>query len=395
MDSIEAPLRPNRQYRVGLILEEALGHQTYAQNLRLEVPLDKGIQAAWGLIPFEVDGFAARLPLYGSNWTVRAGLRARRHLAAMEREGPLDALFIHTQVPAVLALDWVRRLPTVVSLDATPLQYDSLGDSYGHATGPRWLERLKWRLNRAVFQGARHLVAWNEWARRGLAEGYGVDAGRVTVIHPGTHLSTWKSPAPRRSSGGPMRVLFVGGDAKRKGALLLLEAFHGLRETLPMELDIVTQTPLEASPGVRVHRNVKANCDTLRRLYHEADVFCLPTDGDSMPLVLAEAAASGLPTISTAIAAIPEIVRHGETGLLIQPHDLGGLVAALQRMSGDSELRLRMGEAAAALAVAEHDAGRNALRVLNLVKQIADEGHSAPEGGETTGRRESSSDASG
>ena len=201
--------RPNRRYRVGLILEEALGHQTHAKNLQLAVPRDPEIEAAWGLIPFEVDGFAARLPLYGSNWTVRAGLRARRHLAAMEREGPLDALFIHTQVPAVLALDWVRRVPTVVSLDATPLQYDALGASYGHSAGPRWLERLKWRMNRAVFQGARHLVAWSEWARRGLAEGYGIDAGRVTVIPPGTHVSAWTRPTPRRSAwwadAGPVR----------------------------------------------------------------------------------------------------------------------------------------------------------------------------------------------
>ena len=117
----------------------------------------------------------------------------------------------------------------------------------------------------------------------------------------------------------------------------------------------------------------QANSDILRRLYHEADVFCLPTEGDCLPLVLAEAAASGLPTISTTIAAIPEIVRHGETGLLIQPRDLGGLVAALQRMDGDGELRLRMGERAAALAAAEHDAGRNALKLLDVVKQVADE----------------------
>jgi glycosyltransferase involved in cell wall biosynthesis len=377
MDSLNASSRTrNRRYRVGLVLEEALGHRTHAQNLQLAVPRDPEVEAAWGLIPFEVDGFAARLPLYGSNWTVRAGIRARRHLAAMERKGPLDALFVHTQVPAVLAPDWVRRVPTVVSLDATPLQYDSLGASYEHAAGPRWLERLKWRMNRAVFRRARRLVAWSEWARRGLAEGYGVDAGRVTVIPPGTHVSAWTSPTARRLHAGPMRILFVGGDARRKGGVLLLEAFRALRGTLEMELDMVTRTPLDSGPGVRVHRGVAANSDALRRLYHEADVFCLPTEGDCLPLVLAEAAASGLPSISTTIAAIPEIVRHGETGLLIEPRDLEGLVAALRRMSVDGALRLRMGERAAALAIAEHDAGRNALLLLSLVKQVANEGRS-------------------
>jgi glycosyltransferase involved in cell wall biosynthesis len=358
-------------YRVGMIVEQALGHRTHAENLQRAVPQDPEIEAVWGLIPWEVGGLAARLPLYGSNWTVRAGLRARRHLTRMARSGRLEALFFHTQVPAVLALDWVRRVPTVVSLDATPLQYDALGASYGHATGPAGLERLKWRLNRAVFHSAGHLVAWSDWARRGLGEGYGVDAGRVTVIPPGTHVGEWARPAPRAPHDGPLRVLFVGGDAERKGGLLLLDAVRALRDSRAMELDMVTRSPIEPGPGLRIHRNVAANSDALRRLYHEADVFCLPTEGDCLPLVLAEAAASGLPTISTAIAAIPEIVRDGETGLLVRPRDLPGLVDALRRLGNDSELRLRLGRRAADLAAAKHDAGRNALRLLETVKVVA------------------------
>ena len=76
-------------YRVGMIVEQALGHRTHAENLQQAVPRDPEIEAVWGLIPWEVDGLAARLPLYGSNWTVRAGLRARRHLARMARSGRL------------------------------------------------------------------------------------------------------------------------------------------------------------------------------------------------------------------------------------------------------------------------------------------------------------------
>ena len=49
--------------------------------------------------------------------------------------GPLDAMFVHTQVPAILVPDRLRRIPTVVSLDATPIQYDELGAHYDHDTG--------------------------------------------------------------------------------------------------------------------------------------------------------------------------------------------------------------------------------------------------------------------
>lgn len=359
------------RYRVGMIVEQALGHRTHAQNLREAVPCDPEIDAVWGLIPFEVDGLAARVPVYKSNWTVRAGLRARRQLARMTAGAPLDALFVHTQVPAAFSLDWLKRVPSVVSLDATPLQYDALGASYGHAAGPAWLERLKWRLNRAVFQRASRIVAWSEWARAGLAEGYGVDPARVTVLPPGTHVEAWKRPVPREAHGGPMRVLFVGADAERKGGALLLEAVRSLRGSISIELDLVTRNPIEPSSGVRVHQGVQANSDALRRLYHEADVFCLPTEGDCLPLALAEAAAAGLPMVSTRIAAIPEVVRDAETGLLMTPRDLAGLIDCLKRLADDEPLRLAMGRRAAALAAARHDAGRNSLSLFALLKQVA------------------------
>ena len=63
------------------------------------------------------------------------------------REDPLDALFVHTQVPAVLLGRWMRRIPTVVSLDATPLQYDELGHVYSHGVGPPRIEQAKHALN--------------------------------------------------------------------------------------------------------------------------------------------------------------------------------------------------------------------------------------------------------
>jgi glycosyltransferase involved in cell wall biosynthesis len=361
-------------YRVGFVIEQDLGHRTHSENLREAVPQDRQIDAVWGPIPFEADGFAARLPVYSTNWTVRAGLRTRRAVAAMTRGTPLDALFIHTQVPAVLALDWVRHIPTVISLDATPIQFDQLGSAYGHRTGPAWLERLKWRMNRAVLHAARHLVAWSRWAEHGVVDQYGVPSERVTVIPPGVHTGDWARPEPREAHPHPMRILFVGAEAERKGGLLLLEAFRALRDALPLQLDLVTRSPLESEPGVLVHRGLRANTGDLRALYHRADIFCLPTDGDCLPLALAEAAASGLPAVATGIAGIPEIVHDGETGFLIRPGDLKGLIEALRRLATDATLRLAMGRRAAALAANEHDAGRNAKRLLEVIKLTVEAG---------------------
>jgi hypothetical protein len=85
----------------------------------------------------------------------------------LNRQTRLDALFFHTQVPAILARHWLRKIPGIVSLDATPRQYDELGAFYKHEEGPAWLEAWKWRL-RDWFRSTRRLVVWAEWSKLGL-----------------------------------------------------------------------------------------------------------------------------------------------------------------------------------------------------------------------------------
>jgi glycosyltransferase involved in cell wall biosynthesis len=363
-------------YRIGFVLEQALGHITHSRNLRANVPLDPEVQAFWRLIPFEATGLAARIPVFKSNWTVRAGLRARRAVAGMAGMANLDALFFHTQVPAVLATDWLRRIPGVISLDATPLQYDSLGQFYDHQAGPFLLEHVKWRLQRDSFHAARRLVTWSRWAREGLVRDYAVPEEKVTVIPPGVNSVEWTRSAPRTPHDGPVKILFVGGDLKRKGGLLLLDAFRTLRAEAPVELHLVTREPVSAEPGLFVYTQMQPNSPELKQLYHASDIFCLPSYGDCLPMVLSEAGAAGLPAVSTQVAAIPEVVRDGETGLLVPAGDTAALTLALRRLVHNAGLRLSLGHAAAALVAAEYDAVRNTRRLLDLLKQVADTAHS-------------------
>lgn len=360
-----------RNYQIGFVLEQALGHVTHTKNLQTNVPFDSEVTPHWGLVPWESSGLSARIPIYKSNWTVRAGLRARRILTRIQRRQPLDALFFHTQVPAILAADWVRRIPSVISLDATPLQYDSLGQFYQHENGPAWLEQLKWRLNRDCYHAARHLVTWSQWARQGLIDGYAVPADKVTVIPPGVNTADWQCPAPRRLHDGPVKILFVGANLERKGGLLLLEAFRALKP-LNVELHLVTHDKLPAEAGLYLYHAMKPNSPELKALYHECDLFCLPTSGDCLPMVLSEAAAAGLPTISTRVAGIPEIVRNDETGLLVPTNDKSALTTALLTLVERPELRLRMGERAVQYVTRQFDARTNALRLLDLLKYAVD-----------------------
>lgn len=354
-------------HRVAFVMEQALGHVTHTQNLRAALAGHAEVEACWSLVEFRLRGWAARLPPY-RNWTVRAGLRARRGLRELARRGRPDAVYFHTQVPAVFARRWLRRLPSVVSVDATPIQFDQLGSAYRHVPGPRWLEHLKWRLNRDCFRDATRVVAFSEWVKRGLVERYEVPADKVAVIPPGIDLARWRVRS-RDSRPGPLRILFVGADFDRKGGPLLLAAFEAVRD-LDVELHLVTRAAVAPAPGVFVHSGLTANSAELIELFRQADVFCLPTHADALGLVLCEAGAAGLPSIATDVGALSEVVRDGETGLVIPPGDLDALVAALRRLLTDESLRTRYGRAARAHVERHYDSASNAARVVELCTTV-------------------------
>jgi glycosyltransferase involved in cell wall biosynthesis len=358
--------------RVAFVLEQTLGHVTHSNNLHALLADSRSVRPTFLDIPYEVDGWRANVPGFG-NWTVRAGLRARRAIRAQHRRAGIDSMFIHTQVPAVLTGRWMRRIPTIVSLDATPIQYDELGEHYAHDRSSARVEAAKKRLNERCFRRAHHLVAWSEWTRQGLARDYGVDPARVTVIAPGVDVERWARPSPERGDG-PVRVLFVGGDLDRKGGRLLLDATRVLRAdptVEPFVLHLVTRTFLDPEPGVVVHNDMSPNSQALIALYHAADVFVLPTLGDCLPMVLSEAGVAELALISTDVGAIREIVRDGETGLLIEPGSVDALIGALGRLLRDPDLRTRLGRGAAQLVRQQFDAAANARQLEQLLIDAA------------------------
>ena len=366
-------------YRFGFIIEQTLGHITHAKNLQRNLSADPSVDSYWGLPSSDTEGVASYIPVYRSNWTVRAGLRARCELTAMKRQTQLDALFFHTQITAVLAQDWLKRIPSVVSLDATPIQYDSLGEYYSHQTGPAWLEQLKWQLNRDCFQKAEHLVAWSEWAKGGLVDGYQAPPEKVTVIPPGVNINEWQIERPENSSKDTLKILFVGGNLQRKGGLILLEAFRKLRaegctnqdgKPIEIELHLATRDQIPPEAGVFVYNNMQPNSEPLKELYAQTDIFCLPTYGDCLPMVLSEAGASGMPLVSTDVAAIPEIVQDGKTGFLVPVGNADALTSALRKMISNGDLRIRMGKQALDVVRQHYDAQRNARQLVDLMKSI-------------------------
>lgn len=351
-------------------MEQTLGHVTHYRNLRAAIVADDTIQADWYPLHFAPRGTLETLPPLRNNWSARASWRAQRLLRDDCVSNRFDAIFFHTQVTTLLSIGLMTRVPTVISLDATPINYDTVGHAYGHHTGRKAVEALKYQLNVRPLRAARALVTWCAWARQSLIDDYGVDGSRITVIPPGVNLDLWPEPAPR-SNDGPIRILFVGADFERKGGDVLLRSFRdGLDERC--ELHIVTKADVDPTRGVHVYRDVAPNSDLLKHLYATADLFVLPTLADCFPLVVQEAMAAGLPVIATNVGAIGEAVHPGETGLLVPLDDARALRGALDVLVDDAGRRRSMGLRGRAFAEQAYDSAANARRILRIMSDICE-----------------------
>ncbi len=354
-------------------MEQTLGHVAVAQNLRLALASAEEVDTAWLPISPDFERWWEALPLLRSNWSLRAGLKARCAIESERRTSSRPHLyFFHTQVVALLSSGWIRNSPPVlISLDATPLNYDRVGRAYGHSSGNAVAERLKFWLNRRAFHKASLLVAFSDWARRSLIDDYGVASEFIEVIPPGIHLEHWRNRARTyRTDPSRVRLLFVGGDFRRKGGWLLYEAFRkSFADTC--ELHVVTKSPTAPEgQAVFIHRDLAPNSAELRALYHAADVFVLPTDGDVHSIASIEAMAAGLPVVATDVGAVSEVVRDGETGFLVPPGDERALTRALSEIVGNEALRLDMGERGRQRASERFDAEKNGRRLLSICMSL-------------------------
>jgi glycosyltransferase involved in cell wall biosynthesis len=361
---------PRARPRIGFVLEQGLGHVAYGQSLRHALKDRPDIECVWLEVTFGLEG-VGRLPVLGRNYAFRGNLRARLAIERAHGERALDALFLHTEAISLFSGGCMARIPTLLSLDATPRNYDELAAWYKHEVGTGPIERAKLLAHRHVMRRARRITAWSEWAKRSVVDEYGIPSESVVVIHPGTTLASFPDPSSRTArKPGPVRILFVGGDFERKGGDLLLRVYREhLRSTC--ELDLVTASDVPGGDGVRVHRGLRPHSPQLLALYADADVFVLPTRADCSPVVLGEAMAASIPIVTTRVAGVPEAILEGESGFLVDRDDEAALRDRLTRLATDPALRARMGLAARRFGEQRFDMQKNANQIADVLVALS------------------------
>jgi glycosyltransferase involved in cell wall biosynthesis len=230
--------------------------------------------------------------------------------------------------PYVLLVDHTRALA-----EASPA-WPAAGVPRPLRYGAGWFAREE-----AVYRGAAVLAAFSANTARSLERDYGVEPERVRVVGAGANVFPEK--APRRDDGHT--VVFVGFDFARKGGHVLLEAFRLLRRRIPRARLVVAGAAAPRRVPERAVFLGPVGTAELPALFAQSTVFAMPTLQEPFGLAYLDAMACGLPCVGTRIEAVPEIVREGETGLLVPPGEPVALAAALERLLADPARARAMG----------------------------------------------------
>ncbi len=195
---------------------------------------------------------------------------------------------------------------------------------------------------------------------RDLAAQLGAPVDRTVIIPPGVDLPPWRPPAAVREPGLVVTVARLSD--RYKGHDVMLEALPRLRELVPaVRWLVIGDGPLRpelesraAELGVSELVTFAGRLDDGRRdaWLDRAQVFAMPSrlppsglGGEGFGIVFLEASAHGLPVVAGAIGGALDAVRHGETGLLVDPTSPGDLAAALARVMTDPRLARALGTA--------------------------------------------------
>jgi glycosyltransferase involved in cell wall biosynthesis len=273
-----------------------------------------------------------------------AGMLAAARLA---RRGGYDVVHVHWPIPHALLGLAARRaggIPLVSSF---------------HGVELTWTRRQL----RPLGPFLRHVIRTSD----AVTANSSYTAGLIRAVYdrPVEVLpfgATVEGGAPEHAdaarAAGPFELLFVGRLVERKGVQYLLRALASLSGRRSVRLRVVGDGPMRAELEAQAHALGLAEVvefdgfverAELSRRFAGCDAFVLPAvfdakgDVEGLGVVLVEALSYGKPVIASAAGGIVDVVRDGETGLLVPPGDVSALAGAIEALAADPERAAALG----------------------------------------------------
>ncbi len=270
-----------------------------------------------------------------------AFLRLAAYLARL-RPRILHTHLVHADAYGQLA-GTLARVPVRVS---TKHGFNEFREGRAFALGDRTMASL-----------AHVHIAISRGLARYLARTEGFDEETFQIVHYGIAPNGGAAPY----EGKAPRLLCVGRLIPIKGHIVLLRAFAEAKRDVPeLQLEIAGRGPLEPALralakdlGIDGRVRFLGHVSPIQAAIERAAVVVVPSMGEGFGMVALEAMERARPVVAAAIGGLGELVRHGETGLLVAPGEAEPLRAAIVALAGDLPRAERMGEAGRRRALAD------------------------------------------
>ncbi|MBK8263183.1 MAG: glycosyltransferase family 4 protein [Nannocystis sp.] len=321
---------------------------------RVATPQDLPYQLHWATLPALASRRAAPLRPLSGLWVRR---RVDHLIDAAPPELAARPIILHANGEEGAFLPELarrRRIPLI----ATPRHpdYPPLFD-HGWPTGAARLRLLlqdaKYLAQGRVARGADLIAPPSAYAARRCVRAFDLDPERVAPIFNGVDPIFFEGARDPHADAGPL--LFFGRLEPDKGPLELLAAWQRLPAPRP-RLIFIGRGRLESPLRRRIAQLTElgpiellpwSDPRELRDQLTRAALVVLPSHRESFGNTIAEAMAVGAPVLACDVAAVPELLVHGERGWLTAPADPNALAAAITHLLADPPLRRRLGDAAA------------------------------------------------
>lgn len=265
-------------------------------------------------------------------------LYIRQTVTPMIASGKFDVVFVSSQIMAPALVEPCRRAGVrfAVALDVT-------GPAYQRDLLNRVVPASeKWPDEQRIYSAADLCVPMSSWIADSLQSDFGVPAQQILVSPPSIATSAFSGAASPKQNGKLPRILFCGNNWERKGGPQLVR-WHQELWSQKAELHIASSgaPAMEGLTNVVCHGPVPHE-RVLNELLPSSDIFCLPTQNDMSPFAITEAQAAGLPTVTSRIGGMSDLVCDGKSGFLVKPDDEAGFKTSVSQLLDDPTLRAQM-----------------------------------------------------
>ncbi len=237
------------------------------------------------------------------------------------------------------------------------------------------------RLNQWLGNYASKVIAISHHLERFVVDIERISANKVQTIHYGLHPSETQPALTKQQFGlDPNRTTigFVGRLIEQKGVSYLLQAFAKLCEEHDLQLLIVgdgnkaIELKAHAQKLGLTERIVWLGWQTnAAQFMHLMDIVMIPSQWEGFGLVALEAMNAQKPIIASRVSALPEIIQHQETGLLVAPGDVDSIANAMKRLMTTPDLQHTYGQAGFARLQTQFSVEKMATAHANLYREVA------------------------